>query len=381
MQYISRILAIAMIAFATQTADAQPPARKGENKKSDKAQTTAVVELTERAKSQYPVTQTPQEVDWKREIYRSLDLEKEKNASLYYPVEQIGDQCNLFTFLFNNILKGNITAYKYNLDGIEQFTEENIVSPMEMLENYRIYYELKDGEPIVGKSDIPSAEVLSYYIKESHYYDQRTGTYGKQVTAICPVMHRSGEFGAEVTKYPMFWLKYDDISPLLTQQCVMNSSLNNVMTTTFDDYFRKGSYDGEIYKTVNMRNLAIAQYCKDSAAVKQEQQKIEQQLKDFRTNLWNTKTVAELRQDSINAAIAAANDSINNAVKSDRPIASKAEQGRSRTVKSTAKRESVKKESVKKASTKKEKSPKTGNSGGGNKSSSNGTVSVRRVRR
>ncbi len=365
-----------MIAFATQTADAQPPARKGENKKSDKVQTTAVVGLTERAKSQYPVTQTPQEVDWKREIYRSLDLEKEKNASLYYPVEQIGDQCNLFTFLFNNILKGNITAYKYNLDGIEQFTEENIVSPMEMLENYRIYYELKEGELIVGRSDIPSAEVLSYYIKECHYYDQRTGTYGKQVTAICPVMHRSGEFGAEVTKYPMFWLKYDDISPLLTQQCVMNSSLNNVMTTTFDDFFRKGNYEGEIYKTVNMRNLAIAQYCKDSAAVKQEQQKIEQQLKDFRTNLWNTKTVAEVRQDSINAAIAAAKDSINSAAKNDKIKAAKAEPGRNRTVKSTAKRESVKKESAKK-----EKSPKTGNGGSGNGSNSTGTVSVRRERR
>ena len=377
MHYISRIFAIAAVAFVAQTAYAQPPARKGENKKeSGKAETTAVVELTERAKSQYPVAQTPQEVDWKREIYRSLDLGNEKNASLYYPVEQIGDQCNLFTFLFNNILKGNITAYKYNLDGIEQFTEENIIQPMELLENYRIYYELKDGELIVGKSDIPSAEVLSYYIKECHYYDQRTGTYGKQVTAICPVMHRSGEFGAEVTKYPMFWLKYDDISPLLTQQNLMSSSLNNVMSTTIDDYFRKGCYDGEIYKTVNMRNLAIAQYCKDSASVKQEQQKIEQQLKDFRTNLWNTKSVAEVRQDSINAAIAAANDSINKAVNDNKAKTPKTVQSKSRTVKSTANREKVKKES-----TKKENSPKTGNGGSGNKSKNTSTVSVRRERR
>ena len=361
MHYISRIFAIAAVAFVAQTADAQPPARKGENKKENgKAETTAVVELTERAKSQYPVAQTPQEVDWKREIYRSLDLEKEKNASLYYPVEQIGDQCNLFTFLFNNILKGKITAYKYNLDGIEQFTEENIVSPVDMLDNYRIYYEEKDGELIVGKSDIPSAEVLSYYIKESHYYDQRTGTYGKQVTAICPVLHRSGEFGAEVTKYPMFWLNYDEISPLLAQQNVMSSSLNNVMSMSIDDFFRKGHYDGEIYKTVNMRNLAIAQYCKDSAAVKQEQDKIEQQLKDFRTNLWNTKTVAEIRQDSINAAIAAANDTING--KSEK--AAKKEKVKSRTTTSSTKRNTVKKEKEKKSS-----------------SSNANRVSVRRERR
>ncbi|MBQ5626766.1 MAG: gliding motility protein GldN, partial [Bacteroidaceae bacterium] len=213
MQYISRILVIAMIALVAQTTYAQPPSRKGENKKSSKAGTTAVVELTERAKSQYPVTQTPQEVDWKREVYRSLDLENEKNASLYYPVEQIGDQCNLFTFLFNNILKGKITAYKYNLDGVEQFTEDNIITPINLLDNYNIYYEENEnGEPVVGKSDSPSAEVLSYYIKESHYYDQRTGTYGKRVTAICPVRHSKEEGG--VTKYPMFWLNYDDISAL-----------------------------------------------------------------------------------------------------------------------------------------------------------------------
>lgn len=329
-----------MIAFVAQTAYAQPPARKGDNKKSNKAETTAVVELTERAKSQYPVTQTPQEVDWKREIYRSLDLENEKNASLYYPVEQTGNQCNLFTFLFNNILKGNITAYKYNLDGVEQFTEENIMAPVDLLDNYRIYYEEKDGEFIVGKSDIPSAEVLSYYIKEMHYYDQRTGAYGKQVTAICPVLHRSGDFGEEVTKYPMFWLKYDDIAPLLTQQYVMSSSLNNVMSTTLDDYFRKAQYDGEIYRTVNMRNQPIAQYCKDSAAVKQEQEKIEQQLKDFRTNLWNTKTVAEVRQDSINAAIAAANDTIN--AQSEKVV--KKDKAKVESTKSKANRSIVKKE-------------------------------------
>ena len=355
MQYISRILVVAALAFVAHTANAQPPPRKNDNKNSKKTDTTAVVELTERAKSQYPVAQTPQEVDWKREIYRSLDLANEKNASLYYPVEQIGNNCNLFTFLFNNIIKGNVTAYKYNLDGIEQFTEENIISPVDMLDNYRIYYEENNGEIVVGKSDIPSAEVLSYYIKENHYYDQRTGTYGTQVTAICPVLHRSGDFGAEVTKYPMFWLKYDDVSALLAQQPVMTSSLNNVMSMTLDDYFRRECYEGEIYKTVNVRNLAIAQYCKDSTEIKQEQEKIEQQLQDFRTNLWNTRTVAEIRQDSINAA----NDTIDNNVKKP----AKKEKTTRSTSKSVKKEKTVKKE--------KNSSPAV----------NSGSVSVRRERR
>ena len=79
---------------------------------------------------------------------------------------------------------------------------------------------------------------------------------------------------------------------------------------TFDDYFKKGCYSGDIYKTTNTRNLALAQYCKDSTEVKKEQKKIEKQLGDFHTNLWNTKTIAEIQQDSIDAAAKALKDSI-----------------------------------------------------------------------
>ena len=255
MQYISKLFVIVALLFVAESAMSQPPARKREKAKKEKkaASGFANVQLTERAKSQFPTAMTPQEVDWRRDVYRSLDLEKESNASLYYPIEPLAGRMNLFTFLFHNIINGNITAYSYNLDGYEQFTEENIVKPMDILENYRIYFEEKDGEIVVGKSDVPSAEVLSYYIKESHHYDQRTGTYGKRVTAICPVLHRSGEFSSEVTKYPMFWLDYNEIEQLLKQHTVMTSSLNNVTSMTFDDYFKKGCYNGEIYKTTNTR--------------------------------------------------------------------------------------------------------------------------------
>ncbi len=313
MQYISKLFILLSFLFMAQATTAQPPARKKEKTKKENRSENKGTVLSERAKSQYPGNVTPQEVDWKREVYRELDLSKEKNASLYFPVEPIGESMNLFTYLFKNVLDGNITAYKYNLDGYEQFTEGNILAPKELLENNSIYYEEENGKYIVGKSDIPSAEVLSYFIKESHYYDQRTGTYGRRITAICPVMHRSDEFAFEKTKFPLFWLNYDEIAPLLTRQTVVTSSLNNVAAMTFSDYFNKGCYEGEIYRTINMQNLAISQYCKDSVAVKKEQEKIEQQLSDFRTNLWNTKTIAEIEQDSINAAIEAKRDSIDTA--------------------------------------------------------------------
>ena len=363
MHYISRILTVLAVLILTLNANAQPPTRRGSNNTAKK-ESAVNIQLSERAKTQYPTLSVSEEVDWKRDIYRSLDLKLEENATLYYPVEPMGGNVNLFTLLFRLVLSGDITAYKYNLDGNESFTEEDKMDPQTMLENYSIYYEESNGELIVGKSDVPSAEILSYYIKESHYYDQRKGIYGKQITALCPVQHRADASTSEVTKYPMFWVNYNDIKPYLTQNKIMVSSLNNVAQTTFDDFFTKGLYKGDIYKTVNAKNLAISQYCKDSTEIKREQDKIEQQLKDFETNLWNSKTVAEIRQDSINAAIKVANDTIKSEKEKNIEKKQITRTTANRNVKSTTKKENVSKPKKPVSNT-----------------STSGTVSVRRTRR
>ena len=349
MKYISKILLIVCISLFGQHAVAQPPKRKKEA--AAKEATAVNIPMTDRAKAQYPTSTTPTEVVWKRDVYRILDLKKEKNASLYYPIEPQGESMNLFTYLFRMFINNEIPAYSYNLDGNESFTAENKVNPKELLDNFGIYYEEKDGALIVGQSDIPSSQVMSYYIKESYYYDQRTATYNQRITAICPVLHRAGDFTSEITKYPMFWLNFDEISPALNRQKVMSSSYNNVSTMTLNDYFIKHNYDGEIYKTVNLRNLSLNQYCTDDSAVKKEQKNIEKQLTDFRKNLW-TQPVATSDSTTVASDSTATTKANTNATKEEKP-------------KRTTKKSSDSKANKKSSS----------------KSSGSPRVSVRRVRR
>lgn len=247
------------MACLAETLSAQPAARRREQQQKKQ---TAAQTLTTRAQIAFP-TAAPmsEDVVWRRDIYRELNLNDDANAGLYYPVEPIGSQMNLFTYIFKLVMRGTIKAYKYRLDGNEVFTDSTRVKPLAMLDNYHIFYEKTDGRIRIDNSDIPSREVKSYYIKESAYYDQATSTFHTKVIALCPIMTRDDDFGDVSQSYPLFWIRYDDLAPYLSKQIIMTSNLNNAATMSVDDYFTKNMYRGKIYKTTNMLGKTLREYC------------------------------------------------------------------------------------------------------------------------
>ena len=266
--------------------NAQPARRLQEQQAQKEAEKSpTAVTLTERARSQYTAqTAMPTEVTWRRDIYRELDLKKEKNAALYYPEQPLGDRVNFFTLVLNLILDGKIKAYEYRLDGNELFTPDNELDIENMLDKFYIYYTKDEkGKYKIEPTDIPSPG--KYYIKESNYLDQLSN-YKTKVTAVCPVLMQS-DFGEKPTAYPMFWLNYDEISPYLGQTQVMTSSYNNTTNMSLDDYFVMRQYDGDIYKTSNLRNMPLSEYCETDSALQAERARIEKQLIDFQNGMWS----------------------------------------------------------------------------------------------
>ena len=176
-----------------------------------------------------------------------------------------------------------------------------------MLERYGIYYEENGGKMTVADSDVPSAEATRYYLKESIYMDQRTGTFSTKVTALCPVLMRGAdEFSSDATPYPLFWVKYDDIAPWLAKLPMMPSDLNNVTNMTADDFFAMNRYDGKIYKTNNMQGKMLHNYCETDSDMVAEQKRIEKQISDFEKNVWGDGFLADTtKKDSLDAEMAA----------------------------------------------------------------------------
>lgn len=286
----------------TSSAFAQAPARRAQQEQSKRANAN---NITTRARLSFPVTESlPEDVVWRRDIYRELNLMDDANAGLYYPTEPIGTQMNLFTYIFKLMMTGNVKAYEYRLDGNEHFTDSARIKPLAFLDNYHIYYE-RTGKGIrIDDSDIPSKEVKGYYIKESSYYDQSTATFHTKVLALCPIMKREDDFGDAATPYPLFWVKYDDLAPFLSKQTIMTSNLNNAATMSVEDYFTMNHYQGKIYKTTNMLGRTLAQYCTTDSAMTKEQKKIENELKEFEKNIFGNAQ----KRDSLDSIAAVKQD-------------------------------------------------------------------------
>ena len=286
------ILTLKIFAQAQNTNQTAPRMSRGEDRNRTQTENiqTGLPELSVRAQNMNEqLTQEVGNARWMRVITREVDLTKEKNAALYYPVRELNGMKNLFTNLFQLASEGKIKMYKYQMD-YESFEEDNVLPFKDLLDNFEIYYEeipAGGGRParyVINASDMPSQEAKSLFVKEAWYFDQNNSIYDVKILAICPIAYVITEMGDQYQ--PMFWVKYEDIRPYVKNSYVMTSNINNAKTFTVDDFFRRRMYDGEIIMTENMMNLSMMELYPDPDTLKIEQQRIEDQLIAFNDSLW-----------------------------------------------------------------------------------------------
>ena len=98
----------------------------------------------------------PQDAAWRRDIYREIDLTRDANAPLYYPVTPGAGRENLFVHLFHLILRGKIKAYEYTPDAIEHFDEKHGGERQENFGRQSHLLRAKRRKMRVNDADLPS---------------------------------------------------------------------------------------------------------------------------------------------------------------------------------------------------------------------------------
>lgn len=374
MENIKRLLSILFIGIAL-AAPAQESSRsvmRRGNDRNDRRETAPAV--TDRMKdffgNETNANISDADRQWMRVIYRSIDLDKDANAALYFPEEPVEGQENLFRIIMRQLASNTIPAYEY-LDGREVFTDQYKVKMRDVLNRFHIPFTEGRGSTErnpkfeIDETDVPTNEVLSYFVIERWEFDTRNNRLRPIVEAICPVLHRTGDFGGEALRYPMFWIKFSDLRPYLASQTIFVDDDNNLPTCTYDDFFTLNLYDGDIYKTRNLKNRSMAQMHPDPNDLRHAQDSIQARLDSFENKLWvpSREQVLAAREAREAAAALAAGDS--SSVNQDRPASTSRRQSARSNKKST------------KAKTPKARKPKSTS----NSSSSNATRSVRRTRR
>lgn len=365
------------IALVAQVQNAGGVRKRGEEDRRKKAEASGPV-ISDRMQSFFE-NKEPHDADlaYVRQIYRSLDLSKEKNTPLYFPEDVIDGQENLFRIIMRLVVEGKIPAYEY-LDGREIFSDQYKIKVGDMLDRFEIYYTQTGGNGKnpryeIAEADVPTNQVLNYYIIEKWEFDRRSNRMKTRVEAICPVLNKYGDFG-ETNRYPMFWVKFDALRPWLAQEYIFLSDDNNLPQYSLDDFFNMGMYDGEIYKTQNLRNLSMMQMYPDEDDLKAARDSIDRRLRSFGKDLWvpdRDEYLAQRAAAEAAAEAAAAGDTIPSAtttVKEDDDEPKSAKSVRS------SKRKRAKAKSSK---PKQPKQPKVKQSSG----NSNAAKSVRRRKR
>ena len=357
-----KFLKIITVALLAALAGLSTQAQVVRKKAGDEGKKKTNSAISERQQSFYEVNE-PSDADlqWMKVVYRELDLTKGKNPALYYPEEPNEDGQSLFYIIMRLVADGDIDCYEW-LDGREMFTPEYKYKVSNMLDRFHILYTTAKGSTekhprySIENADIPGSEVLSYYIIEKWEFDTRSNAMKSRVEALCPVLHREDEYGV-MQKWPMFWVKMNDIRPYIARQYVFTDDDNNLLRYNLDDFFKLNMYSGEIYKVKNLRNMTLRQQFPDDSAYHHAQDSIEARLRQFDKNLWvpdreELMAAKEAREKAERAKTAQADGDEQQATQDD-------DEQQSTTVKSARKRSSTKRGSKAKGSSQSKSKPKT----------------------
>lgn len=242
---------------------------------------------------------------WRRVVYRQLPADSIANAPIFRPVRPSGQLKSLFSLLFQIFNQGEIPVYEYEDLGYENLTDERRLKFEDFLDRFGIVYD-KDPNETGSRAfkilpvDIPAQSIRSYYVKEEYYYDAKTSDVSRQIVALCPVMDDEISMEGSV-RIPLFWVKYADLQPYLSQQPVMLSAKNNATTATMDDFFSLNLYRGQIAMTLGGETAEINSEMSDSTAMVARQafhNQIEGELQQFEESLYGKDYQSPASSDS-----------------------------------------------------------------------------------
>lgn len=266
-------------------------------------------ELSEAADSVVTIQHRTEDVVWRRDIYRIVDMRQKQNYQLYFPVEPDDPTYMSLYRLIVDAVQNGMTIFRRS---------ERVLKPVLSMDNIVPRNEIKDQFMVGGIGELDREDETSYvlnydsiadtfsfqpynyntYVRnqlkyllyEVIFFDKSTSRMYRKIVALAPLQpdQASGdeESPAEFMRTSVkFWILYDQLRPYLASHYMIPSQ-NEAKRVTFEEFFEKRLFSSYIVGEGNIYNRMILDYCFTEKDAKQEQARIEYELLTFEQDLW-----------------------------------------------------------------------------------------------
>jgi gliding motility associated protien GldN len=131
-------------------------------------------------------------------------------------------------------------------------------------------------------------KIVKFHVMEDWIFDVQRGHMVPRIIAIAPMYPMISQSGVDLGEVELFWVKLEDILPILAQQEIFNTK-NDAARMSYDHWFDKRLFASTIVKESNMYDLAIKympEYQDDGVGVLLEADRIKNDLFIMEHDVW-----------------------------------------------------------------------------------------------
>lgn len=224
-------------------------------------------------------TYSPNEILWKKVVWRVIDTKEMMNQAFVYPKERFSE------ILADGAQAGELKTYRRD-DFKERMSQEEIHELLVKTDTIYVIDPLTYEEKMVIVENVLNHEdIQRYRVKELWYIDNQSSRMNVRILGIAPLKNDYDENGNFRFEMPLFWVHYPESRSYLAKFKVFNP-WNDHQLMSWNDHLEMRFFASYIYKENNVYDRRLKDYLTEVDLLL-EAQKIHDEIFNFEQDLWS----------------------------------------------------------------------------------------------